>query len=389
MHPNLSAGFAGAGNALQQGVQIYAQRQLEEMKDMRAENLARMSFGWKAQHDVNVQQCQFEHDDRQDVARAQLQRDIAKSAQELEDQRNEGWTNRATAAAKYQADREDSRQQQALELQRNALISKNRDELRRVAAEHDANTARLNQELDRAVAGNLQLSMISDPVKKQAAMASDPVTGAILQQLHEANAARARDIAAYTLYGASLKDPMFQGKQNPPGVPLGTPAGPSDAARYNGDIPGASAIDSDPNSPDNTGAAVPPANSPPGASAAGMPPTVGPQRAPITTMVGPLRAPPQLIPADSQLQQATAPTLIPQTPLVPAYQQLLHAPVAPTASDFMTPPLDPRASDLAYGSGSPPPPTYQQLLHTPSVPQGPSFMTPPVDPRAAALASGY
>lgn len=333
---NISGAFGGAANALGQAANIKAQQQLEEMKDLRAENLARMSFGWKAQHDVNLQDRSFQHDTRIEQMRDELQGKQILSQQSLQQSGGEQYMDRIRAMQEGEQRRQEGREDAADRRQRQGQVAQNRLEMERAAQEHDRAISQQQQEIARAVQSRPDLAMIDDPTKKQQAMASDPAIGPMIDQLAQLQQQRARTVTAYTLYGASLGDPMFQGKQPSELDPGGSGTGGSSASGAPQLIPndgGGARTPNNPNAPtvpayptntqaDNAPAVeASPPGSQPGSSAAGMPPTLGPLRPPETSMVGPLKQP-QLVPmnnsqfasiGDPTGSGASAPSIIPGT----------------------------------------------------------------------------
>lgn len=305
---NISGAFAGASSALGQAAQIKAQQQLEEMRDLRAENLARMQFGWKAQHDVNLQERSFQHDTRIEQMRDELQGKQILSQQDLQQRGGEAYMDRIRAMQEGEQRRQEGREDAADRRQRQGLIAQNRLEMQRGVEDHDRQITQAQQEIARAVQGRPDLSMIDDPVKKRAAMASDPVIGPMLDQLNSLQKSRTSTVTAHTLYGAQLGDPMFQGKQTAE-LDQSNPGGPPKLIQ-DGYVPndgGGARTPNNPNAPtvpgyptnpeaDNTPAVgASPPGSQPGSSAAGMPPTLGLQRPPQSSMVGPLNQP-QIVP---------------------------------------------------------------------------------------------
>jgi hypothetical protein len=305
---NISGAFAGASSALGNAADIKARQALEEMKDQRAENLARMSFGWKAQHDVNMAERSEAHDTRVTAQRLTGEREIQQAINDRQISSQNAYMDRITAMQQAERERMEGREDAADRRQRQGQIAQNRIEMQRAKDEHLRDEAVLQQDISRAVQDRPSLAMIDDPAKKHAAMAADPAIGPMLDQLSAMQKQHADSITAYTLFGAQLGDPMFQGKQtseldtaSAAGAPqLATrPSGGGDATPNNPKVPPNQLPTYPANNPaDNTPAvAAPPPGSQPGSSPAGMPPTAGPlTRPPATTMIGPLRMPPQLIP---------------------------------------------------------------------------------------------
>jgi hypothetical protein len=349
-HPNWYQGLVGAGQGLGQAVGVVAQRELEEMKDQRAENLARMTFNWHAQHDTAMQARSLEHDTR-----------MGEMHEQQETQREGFLQGQSERSAKDYLDRLRVAQEEAEARQQNELGSRERIESQREIArmriamqqdltQHDANINGLQRQVADAVKNNVSINMITDPQKKAQAMAADPAIGPMLDQLHQEQVGRSKTTAFYTMSLAAHGDNLFQGKQRSdlppeassayqqaspfrdaapgavdkgglwsPGAEAIQDPGAAAAAKsqnwtgdqvqqqinYERGIPNPKGIDSDPNSPDNMAPAMQPGN-----PATGMPPIVGPARPPVTTNLGPLRAsPPQLIP--NSALSAQSPSLVP------------------------------------------------------------------------------
>jgi hypothetical protein len=304
---NISAGFAGASNALAQGVDIKSRQALEEMKDARAENLARMNWtrDMLKQKDMLDRQQTLQESAQRYGESMETQRELA--AIDRQQKGQQGYLDvldtRSRAAAIAAKAEEDAREGRL----RQGQIAQNRLEMERAKDQHLRDEASMRQEISRAVQARPDLSMIDDPVKLHTAMANDPSIGPMLDQMTAMQKQHADSITAYTLYGAQLGDPMFQGKQtaeldntNPGGTPTLRPSGGGAATPNNPNVPANQLPTYPVNNPadDTPAVAAPPPGSEPGSSPAGMPPTAGPlTRPPVTKMVGPLRMPPQLIPA--------------------------------------------------------------------------------------------
>jgi len=331
-HPNWYAGLSNAATGLGQSAQVTAQRELEEMKDKRAENLARMTFNWHAQHDTAMQERSLEHDTRMDEMHEQLETQREGSLQDRQEKSSQAYFERMQAVQDALGKRQQGELDARDKVENQREIARMRIAMQEQLRQHDATIAQQQRQLSDAVKGELSISMISDPQKKAQAIMADPMLGPMVDQLHQEQVARSKTTAFYTMSLASMGDPLFQGKQKsdlpPDAQSAAAPSAdqiqnPGAAAIAKGqnwtdaqvqqelnaehDTPNPKGIDSDPTSPDNTAPATQPGN-----LATGMPPTVGPARTPVTTNLGPLRTMPQLIPNGAS-QQAAAPTLIPQS----------------------------------------------------------------------------
>jgi hypothetical protein len=315
---NISAGFAGASNALSQAASIKAQQQLEEMKDMRAENLARMNWSrdMLKQREMLARQKELQESSQQYGEEMQTRREIA--AQTLSQQNQNSVFARYDAAHKAELEDIAAQQKGATDRQTRQLIAENEIGTQREISRIDAAKADLIRQYNAAVKSNVSLSVMSDPDKKAAAAARDPTIAPLLDQLSALDRERVEVATAHVLRANAYGDPNFSG---PIKLPAGVGAQPgSDASSAAPPLlPNDGGGKSTPNNPlapsvpayptnsaaDNApavdrasaaAATTPPSNAPPGSSNAGMPPTVGIQRPPVTSMVGPLRSAPQLIP---------------------------------------------------------------------------------------------
>jgi hypothetical protein len=352
---NITEGFGRAAQSLGQWGQTQAQREMEAMKDARTENLARMSFGWKAQHDVNMADRSEAHDERLQTKSLATQVQIEKGRDEsetrreaanikLQSQSQQAYMDRMYQAQKADRDREQAKLDAQQESQRRSQIMQNRQQLMQATKEADQEKFRLNEQLTKAVQANPALAFIQDPQKKFAAMAADPTVGPILDQLHATDTNRSKTIAQYTLQGASLGDPMFAGKQDSEiGVPTDT-GGSDGGADPNFKPPADYGLPTSgaPNPSDNLPAL--PAGS--NGRATLMPPTVGPAPTPITSLVGPLSQP--AVPPS----QPAGPQLIPYSQVY-ARQNLAHA-------GYSAPPMQPPPPPAA---APPPQPSRQATVH--------------------------
>lgn len=311
-HPNWYEGTQGAAQGLQQGVQIAAQNQLEEMKDKRAENLARMTFNWHAAHDTAMQTRSFEHDTRIEQMRDELQGKQITANMNLQNSNQNAYFERMEAARKADQARVDSQNDSRERIATERERGETRTQMLHDNLAHEQRIEALQKQIAETVKGKPMLSMIDDPTQQHMAMAKDPDVGPMLDQLIQSQNEKSQSILAYSKRLAQLGDPDFQGKQASD-LPTASQAAMTPEQRHNAaspPAPGVGPVNFDPNSSDNTGAAVlpgapggavpgplqTPPNFVPGASAAGMPPTVGPPRAPTTSNLGPLQMPPQLIP---------------------------------------------------------------------------------------------
>jgi hypothetical protein len=210
---NISGAFGGAGQALQQGFDWKMRQQIEDMKDVRAENLTRMKFGLESQHAEHMLERTEAGANIRASAAIQGQKETTERQFQLQQTGNENYMTRMLTAQSAERERQEGRESALDNRQRQGQIAANRLEMQRALQQHDQQKMQLQQEISRAVQGRPDLSMIDDPTKKQAAMASDPVIGPMLDQLGAIDKQRASTSTAYTLYGAQLGDPMFQGKQ--------------------------------------------------------------------------------------------------------------------------------------------------------------------------------
>lgn len=336
---NLSQMLQGAAQGLSQAAAYHGQMDMENLRAMRAENMARL------QHEYNV-----ELQERDLAGREQLQSRGLEQQGHLETQReeamasrqrteNEAYFNRLTAAQRAEEQRQQLRLDAESQRQRQQQVAQNRQQMELELRDLDTERDQLAAKINASVNSNPLIKMIQDPLKKQQAMASDPTIAPLLEQYHTLEQNRARAVTRFTLYGASLGDPMFQGvstddlgklihEQAPPVTGAMTPptasAGASDVE---GGVPGGTATPDNPLEPPSqrpddypshnpaddveaspvgaAGAAGP--SGPPVSRAAPsggsgyMPwapqtPPLGPVPPPQVSLAGPLRLGPQLIP---------------------------------------------------------------------------------------------
>ena len=333
MSLNLSAGLGNAASALQQGANIHAQSDLEAMKDQRAENLARMQFGWKAQHDVNLQQKSFDHDARMSAAADERQGKQISASEAAARASQDAYFDRMQLAGKLADDRQVTSQEGMERRENKRLIAENRIRAAEAETTHMGIISGLEKEIRLAVKDNPQLDLL--PIDQRAsAMAKDPIIGPMMDRLVDAQNARRKAQAAFVLNGVQLGDQGFQGissnqvrgatpspvlsPASPPG-PIGNgapaPTSSSGPTRYSTndvsnpfenssnttapDYPTDNAADNAPAvdrmSGSGSAGMIPPLAA---GATTGMPPTVGPARAPITSLQGPLIQPNQLIPTN-------------------------------------------------------------------------------------------
>jgi hypothetical protein len=277
---NWSAGFAGAAQGLGQAVQVTAQQQLEDMKDQRAENLARLQFKWHEQHDANMQAKQAQHDLDIEKMRGELQDKQIKATTDLTAQHEKAnielLTSREAAAAKAQAaalkasdDRQDARLSQAEKIAQRRDQESIFNQWQQSTRELDEKEAKLTAELQRGASNNITFSMITDPVAKAKAIANDPTLGPIADELAGIKMERAKAGAGFSLRLKQSGHPLFQG--------VSLPGDPNDTSR----------------SADGSSNLLPNANGDPTAGMLAAP-TVGPTPDPVTSNLGPAK--PSLIP---------------------------------------------------------------------------------------------
>lgn len=319
---NLSQGLAAAGQALQQGVQVHANMDLEAMRDARAENLARLQFGWKAQHDVNIQDRQMAHDERLDKSRGEQETQREGFQQGQQERANSAQWDRMLKAQEASEGRMRTEQTGRETVENSRLMAQNRLAMQQNVERIDSERRQLATQIAVQTRLNYSLSAIQDPDKRRIAQARDPTIGPLIQQLAELDKSRSNTIGSFTLYGASLGDPNFKGKQtselpSQPGAGSSQPQPPNSSTPDNPLDPTLPGSHVDPTAdnapavdPQQTTMNQPPPGSPPGSSAAGMPPVYGVQRPPTQSLVGPLIRQrsnfPSLIPGSFGGDQGTA-----------------------------------------------------------------------------------
>jgi len=325
---NISAGFAGASQGLSQAADIKAREQLEELRDQRAANLARMTFGWKAQHDVNM----LERTEAGANIRAQASETGAniRSAAQIAGQKEttareyqmqlkgqENYLTRMNQMNEYNRARDESKQSAENELRQQGLRAANRQEMQRMTLQYEQEIRKIDQAISvSAKEHEFELPDPKDP-SYDAVAARHPELGKLLEQRAELGQQKTIALYNYTMAGAQLGDKDFMGANQPlpPAAPSGaapslipsgggtaTPNNPLEPSAQLPRYPGMNPADNVP------ATAAPPPSGPTAGSAAGRSaPTFAPPRAPITSMVGPLMSPPQIIPGRALQSQAPMP----------------------------------------------------------------------------------
>lgn len=363
---NISGAFAGAGQALSQGVDIKAKQQLAEMMAMRQENLQRFLLQKQLQHEDFMLGKQQQFEGWKTQYGGQIQSDIAargfaeetmreKAAQERQLSAQEYGYNRWQAMSEAGLKREGMREDAGAKLESQRLIAQNRDQMRHALEDHYKETTALQSQIRLAAGGSTNPDIVAaaTPEARMAAMRSDPTIGPLMQQLDQMNQEHDRTMGMYHVYADQLGDPVYAGHSAAPVNFMGTQGGggatpafdtSGGAARtpnnpMDQQVPLSTSDDAANNTPAVGGA--PPMM--PGGSGAlrspfgpistpgGQPsttPGAGPLSAmppPRTTMVGPLKSSPQLIPGRAAVpgmpqfgppsqfggQQQQAPSLIP------------------------------------------------------------------------------
>lgn len=321
---NISAGFAGASNALSQGVDIKSREMLEEMKDARAENLSRMNWvrDMYKQKDMldrqsTLQQSSQKFSEEMETRREGAAHDRQESSQRAYygqlDARTAAATTAAEAARKAEIALQNQREDAGTQRQMRVLMADDANRTQQEISRIDSQKAELLKQYTAASSSNMAMRVVTDPQKRATMAANDPNLQAILKQMSDLDNERMGVIRAHAVTQDGYGNPNFKGAltsqpaqpDNSGGVPslisssgggAATPNNPSEPANQLPRYPTDSAADNTPaiSRPSFTGA---PQWSPPGSSPAGMPPTAGYSvRAPVTSMVGPLRPGPQLIP---------------------------------------------------------------------------------------------
>lgn len=219
---NWSAGFAGAANALNQGLSIHAQQQIEEMKDKRAENLARLQMAWRKQHDDDVQHRQFEHDEQVAKYNAEREDQRAKDMAAREDARSaaalareklmlDASNSRQQAALSAASERQDQQLTQAQEIQRRSQLMQLHDQQRRDNVAFDNQEKELRLRLEAGMEKNPSIKFEQDPVKRAQLIANDPTLSGIAMSLQDLKRQRANSAADYVMRAADLGDQRFTG----------------------------------------------------------------------------------------------------------------------------------------------------------------------------------
>lgn len=311
---NWSEGFTRAAGSLEQGMHYSAQADLERMRDQRAENLARFTLN-----------KQMEHEDWRTRYMGGVQKEIAERQEHLADIRETGaekrqqaateaWGDRVTAAQTAETHRAEMREDAERARQNKGQIAAGRLNMMHEMAQYDIERQRAVMEYNNAMRGRPDITAITDPVRRAAAIAADPALSQLADGVHQIETARARAVAAHTMFLGQLGDPMFQGQQiGPDGRPKAPVAGaaamptsmdnpfenPQSRADANalpgGMPPGTNPADNAPAMP----ASSPLPGGMPGVSGnyTSTPPTLpGPVRTPQTSRIGPLVTPPSLIP---------------------------------------------------------------------------------------------
>lgn len=357
---NLSQMLAGASQALNQAVQYHGAMDIENLRSQRAENLARL------QHEFNVELQQRELAGQQKLESQRIAGEGAiETSRETamltrEEQMQEAYMSRLQTQQRLQEELQQRQLSSEEQRQIRQQINANRQQMELELRDMDSQRTQAATQLSEAAARIPGFSFMT-PEQKNEAIIADPTTGPLLDTIHKMDQDRARAVARFTVYGASLGDPAFQGvstedlqqlMHGPTGIPgISSPAaGPSSpapaGAGAGANAPGPMSpgpptpgLPSNPHgySPDNTsnlypnpnpaddlpaipagstassapGLAGPPPQLIPGmaptahagAPASGgflpwAPPTapLGPTPSPLTSMSGPLRQPPQLIP---------------------------------------------------------------------------------------------
>lgn len=311
---NISGAFQGAAAGLSQAADVKSREALEQMRDARAENLARLQFQWKAQHDVNMADRSEAHDERLQGKSLAVQQQISERSAQIQAQGNVDYMGRMTAAQENFLERQRAEQSGREKVESMREIMRNRLEAQNAVAEIDRRKFALQKEIDSATKSNLQISLEQDPTKKAQLQAADPTIGKLLDQQQQLDAERAQTFRRYAVYGESLGDPTFKGvsTQNLPGPNTpGAPAAPG-TTDTTGGAPARTDNPLDKNAPsytsdaDNQPAIMPGASGGAGASgssplssgapAGGRPIFTGLAPAPTRTPMGPLVSPPTIMP---------------------------------------------------------------------------------------------
>jgi len=265
---NISEGFGRAAQSLGQWANISANRDMQELRDLRAENLARFQIDKQHTHDLEISdrqiKAQKEITDR--TLKAQAERDEATGKRQHEE--NEYMLKRYGSMADAQMRNTNAREDAATERQRQQLISENRRRIQQLSQNTAAERRRLQAEYGTLAASYRRDQGLSgDALVK--AIASDPQGSQLAQQMRQLEMDHANGMAELTLQGADLGDNLFRGKNDD-------------------DIAGGGV------SPDDT-------------EATDMPQMAGMTPPPRTSKVGPLKPNLQLIPTTQSIFGAGTP----------------------------------------------------------------------------------
>jgi hypothetical protein len=323
---NISAGFGQASDAASHAADVKAREELEQMRDARAENLARLNWtrDMLKQKDMLDRQSALQTSQQAFAEKSETERQSFLQGQQQRGQENylDVLDRRSQAGAQAEQarlDAADRAQRQAEKArddrQQEQLRASTRVDWQKAIQEHDRQEAQLLSEISKASQANLDIAGESDPQKRSVLMANDPVIGPMLSkyaQLTGNGGARDAINTQYALALHNLQDPDFKGVVRTPSEQSGAGgAGGAPNLIQPGYVPNDGGSARTPNNPlaptvpayptnnaaDNAAAIdKAPAGSPPSSSAAGTPPLTGQQRPPVTSMVRPLNPAPQLIP---------------------------------------------------------------------------------------------